>query len=213
MYNTLKCTFRSLISPVIFVSILIGSLLPVGSHAGLHLSKEPLKSKLPPAKVIPADAEYIPTVLVTGSNRGIGLELVKQFAANGWNVIATARKPQKAIALNKLAKGNDKFTVVQLDVTNADSIAAMAKILQGQPIDVLLNNAGVYGNKEKQNIDVLDASEFELVINVNALGPLKVSQALLPNIRAGQQKKILAMGSGLGSMAIGGRRGGVTGIK
>ncbi|ARN76260.1 hypothetical protein BST96_01670 [Oceanicoccus sagamiensis] len=150
----------------------------------------------------------MPTVLVTGSNRGIGLELVKQFAANGWNVIGTARKPAKAKALNALAADNDNVAVVQLDVTNADSIAAMAKTLEGQPIDVLLNNAGVYGNKEKQNFDTLDADEFNFVINVNALGPMKVSQALLPNIRAGQQKKILAMGSGLGSMAIGGRRGG-----
>ncbi len=208
MYNPLTFTVSRLLTPLALVSMLMLSLLPLSSHAGLHLSKEPLKSKLPPAKVIPADADYIPTVLVTGSNRGIGLELVKQFAANGWNVIGTARKPQKATELNTMAKENDRITVVQLDVTNADSIAAMAKTLQGQPIDVLLNNAGVYGDKEKQGIDVLDADEFNFVINVNALGPLKVSQALLPNVRAGQQKKILAMGSGLGSMAIGGRRGG-----
>jgi len=206
MHNTMKRNYREMLTLLVCLAIVIVPTFPSSANAGAHLGFR--ESKLPPAKVIPADADYIPTVLITGSNRGIGLEFVKQFSANGWNVIGTARKPERAKELNALAKDNDRITVVQLDVTKTDSIVAMAKTLEGQPIDVLLNNAGVYGNKEKQSFDTLDEGEFEFVFNVNALGPMKVTQALLPNVRAGQQKKILVMGTGLGLVAFGPRNEG-----
>lgn len=207
MQNTLKLTYRELLTVAVFVTALIATLIPVSSQAGAHLGFR--ESKLPPANVYPVEgSDYVPTILITGSNRGIGLEFVKQLHANGWNVIGTARKPERATELKALADNNERITMVQLDVTKADSIAAMAKTLKGQPIDVLLNNAGVYGDKEKQTLETLDADEFEFVFNVNTLGPMKVTQALLPNVRAGQQKKILVMGTGLGLVAFGPRQEG-----
>src|SRR3954466_2575444 len=80
------------------------------------------------------------TVFITGANRGIGLEFAKQYHAAGWSVIGTARDPEKASDLKAI--GQD-VRIVKLDVTNADSIAAMVKTLDGQPIDLLINNAGL----------------------------------------------------------------------
>jgi len=204
-YMKLNFTVREIVAAVVFVFILLGSLMPLSGNTGAHQAQPP--STLPPAKVIDPNADYIPTVLVTGSNRGIGLEFVKQFSANGWNVIATARKPVKAKELNKLAKGNDKIRVERLDVTDNQQIEKLAKKLEGQPIDVLLNNAGYYGDRDRQDFDNLDQDLFNLIMDINALGPLKVAKGLLPNVKASQQKKILTLSSGLGSMNIGGRMG------
>ena len=80
------------------------------------------------------------TVLITGANRGLGLEMTKQFIADGYNVIGTARKPERAADLKATGA-----TIVQLDVANQESIDAMVKLLNGQAIDILINNAGYYG--------------------------------------------------------------------
>lgn len=139
------------------------------------------------------------TVLITGANRGIGLEFAKEYRAAGWNVIATAREPDGARELKALGEG---VRIVPLDVTKADSVAALARLLGGQPIDLLINNAGVgSGGEGGRGLATLKPEEFEKVLQVNALGPVRVTQALLPNLRAGKGKKIVSISSGLGSIA------------
>ena len=143
-----------------------------------------------------------PTVLITGSNRGIGFEFAKQYAEKGWHVIATARAPEKAGDLQQLAKAHPKLIIEQLDVTDVSSIAALAKKYHGKPIDVLINNAGILGNPEVQKFGQFDYEELDKVLAVNLLGPLRVSQAFVENVAASRQKKIVCMSSGLGSMII-----------
>jgi len=140
-----------------------------------------------------AQADDTGTVLITGANRGIGLELARQYADAGWEVIGTARKPASAEDLNAL-----DIRVVQLDVTDAASVAAMAASLDGIAIDVLINNAGIMMNVG--SIDEVDFDEYARVLNVNTIGPARVTQALMPNLRAGEMKKILNTTSGLGSI-------------
>jgi NAD(P)-dependent dehydrogenase (short-subunit alcohol dehydrogenase family) len=142
-----------------------------------------------------------PTVLITGANRGIGLEFVRQYAARGWRVIATTRDPAAATELAALAKTSPKLiTVEKLDVASDADIAALAAKYKGQPIDVLLNNAGTLGDPAKQSFQQLDYATFAEVLHVNTYGPLAVSRAFLDNVLASQQKKIVGITSGLSSI-------------
>ena len=133
------------------------------------------------------------TCIVTGANRGIGLELARQLSARGDTVIGTARNPDSAADRNKLG-----IQVETLDVTNPKSIAALAKKLKGVPVDLLVHNAavGVAGPA----VEKVTAEEIEEHFRANALGPLLVTQALLPNLRAGERKLVVALSSGLGSI-------------
>jgi NAD(P)-dependent dehydrogenase (short-subunit alcohol dehydrogenase family) len=147
-----------------------------------------------------------PTILVTGSNRGIGLALVQEFAARGWNVIATCRTPKKATELKALAAANPRVIVEQLDVTDLGQIEKIADKYRGVPIDVLFNNAAWLGTPlENQQLGKLDRQLFHDVMDTNVYGPLKLSEALVPNVEASKQKKIIGMTSGLGSLTLMGR--------
>ena len=143
-----------------------------------------------------------PTVLITGSNRGIGFALVKNYAVNGWNVIATCRSPDKAEDLNQLSKLYSSISIEEMDVTDISEIQYLAKKYKNQPIDILINNAGILGNIENQSFGNLDPDLFEKVMAVNALGPLKVAEAFADSVALSEQKKIVSMTSGLGSMQI-----------
>ena len=134
------------------------------------------------------------TVLVTGANRGIGLEFARQLHEAGATVIGTARKPEKAEELKALG-----VRVVQLDVTDEASVAALVKELDGLSIDVLMNNAGIF--LEHGDFESADPAAVMKVYDVNVVGPLRVTQALLPNLRSGERKLIMNMSSGLGSIA------------
>ena len=142
------------------------------------------------------------TILITGSNRGIGLGLAEAYAERGWRVIATARDPSRAEELNALAAKYETLTVEELDVTDDAEIAALAAKYDGTAIDVLLNNAGVLGDIEKQNAQNIDYDEIKLIMDVNVYGPMKMAQAFLTNVKASGQKKILTMTSGLGSLTL-----------
>jgi NAD(P)-dependent dehydrogenase (short-subunit alcohol dehydrogenase family) len=137
------------------------------------------------------------TVLITGANRGIGLELARQYHGAGWNVIGTARDPGAAKDLRAIG---DDVLVPALDVTSQDSVATLAKSLEHQPIDLLINNAGV-GDGGGSSLAKLEVDTFEHVMQVNALGPVRVTQALLPNLRAGKGRTIVSITSILGSIA------------
>jgi len=135
-----------------------------------------------------------PTVLITGANRGIGLEYARQLSDRGYTVIGTARDTASADELEVLAD-----RVEQLDVTDPESVADLATRLKGVPIDILINNAGIF-ERGDVNIDTVDYDMMERTFAVNTLGPLRVTQALLPNLRAGKRKMIISMSSGLGSI-------------
>jgi NAD(P)-dependent dehydrogenase (short-subunit alcohol dehydrogenase family) len=143
---------------------------------------------------VPAAAADKETVLITGANRGIGLELARQYAADGWHVIGTARRPDAANELRETGA-----SIVQLDVTDADSVARMAEELAGEAIDVLINNAGIL--PEMRTLADIDFDKYQQVLAVNTVGPARVTKALLPNLRAGKLKKIMNTTSGLGSIA------------
>jgi NAD(P)-dependent dehydrogenase (short-subunit alcohol dehydrogenase family) len=134
------------------------------------------------------------TVLITGANRGIGLELARQYAAAGWQVIGTARKPDAADELGAIAA-----EVVQLDVTDQASVERMARDLAGTPIDVLINNAGIQPLMWK--LDEIDFETFDRALDVNLTGPVRVTRALLANLRAGQLRKIVNVTTNLSSIA------------
>jgi len=143
-----------------------------------------------------------PTVLITGSNRGIGFAFVQHYSKNGWNVIATCRNPNKADDLQLLRKNSTNIFVEEMDVTDFSEINTLAQKYQGYPIDVLVNNAGILGNVPKQSFGNLDYNLFQTVMAVNAFGPLKVAEAFADSVAISNQKKIVTMTSGLGSFAI-----------
>ena len=147
-------------------------------------------------------AEPPGTVLITGSNRGIGLAFAGEYADRGWRVIATCRTPDRATELNELAAANPLFSVEELDVTSADEIAALAERYKDQPIDLLINNAAALGDIDAQRFGGLDYELFSTIVDVNLLGPLRVSEAFLDNVLAGSQKKIIILGSAAGTHAL-----------
>lgn len=152
-----------------------------------------------------ATAQHIdsaqPTVLITGSNRGIGLAFAQYYADEGWNVIATARSPENAEELKALAASDENVIVEQLDVTDWARISELAAAYAGTPIDVLINNAGVYGERDKQKWGALDPETFREVNDVNVLGPLKMAEAFADHVAASRQKKIISITSGAGSVS------------
>lgn len=153
------------------------------------------------ADVVPT-ADYVPTVMVTGANRGIGLEFTRQYAERGVKVIATARVPAAAAELNALARANPRITVEQLDVTDFEAVDALAAKYADQPIDVLINNAGISGGMQYQMYGKLDYGVFERVMQVNAIAPLKITEAFTPSILASQHKRVVAISSSEGSVGM-----------
>lgn len=149
---------------------------------------------------VAALAADAPTVLITGSSRGIGLEITRRYAQQGWRVIATCRTPAKALALQEIADAHPNVSIDALDVTDFAQIDALAAKYADTPIDVLLNNAGISGGRDAQNFGEFDYPVFNEVMAVNVLGPLKMSEAFVGNVAASQQKKIINITSGQGSI-------------
>ncbi|HSC18075.1 MAG TPA: SDR family oxidoreductase [Rhizomicrobium sp.] len=137
------------------------------------------------------------TVVVTGANRGIGLEFVRQYAKDGAKVIACAREPDKASELKEIA-GHSRIEIQQLDTSDFEACAALGKQLAGEPIDILVNNAGYYGPK-RQSADDMDFDGWAYTFAVNTMGPLALSQALHENLMLGREKKLIAITSGMAS--------------
>lgn len=131
------------------------------------------------------------TILIAGANRGIGLELARQYAAEGHDVIRCMRGTDKA--------GETIGEVRPLDVTDDASVSALAKALEGRPIDLVIANAGVIG-PEKQSATEMDFPGFLATLDTNVLGPLRVVQALLPNLRAARQARVAVVSSQMGSL-------------
>jgi len=139
-------------------------------------------------------------VVVTGANRGLGLGLARAYAARGDEVCATARKPSEAIELQSLSRDSaGKVSVHELDVRSDDQARALAAAIGDAAVDVLINNAGVSG-KWSTSLQTFDAEEALRCFDVNALGAIRVTRALLPNLRAARGK-IVNVTSLMGSIA------------
>jgi NAD(P)-dependent dehydrogenase (short-subunit alcohol dehydrogenase family) len=147
------------------------------------------------------------TVLITGANRGIGLEFSKQYAAKGWTVIATHRRTETPASLNELLSGYpDTVKVERMDVTDLAMIDAVAQKYRGQPIDILINNATIVGAisyNQQQIFGQLDHDLFDVFMRTNVRGPLKISEAFLKNIKSGTLKRIIMVSSLAGSISSG----------
>ncbi len=137
------------------------------------------------------------TVMITGASRGLGLEFTRQYAADGWRVFAACRDPAGA---KDLAAVEGDVSAETLDVDDRPQVAALAKKLSGQPIDVLINNAGIYGPKDLTR-DTIDYDAWGQVFRTNAMSPLAVSAAFAANVAQGGQKKIITLSSIMGSIA------------
>jgi NAD(P)-dependent dehydrogenase (short-subunit alcohol dehydrogenase family) len=154
------------------------------------------------------------TVLITGANSGIGLEFAKEYAAKGWTVIATDRRSKTPRTLAALAARYPKVRIEQLDVTSIDQARSLARKLSGVPIDVLINNAGVYNDRSHckpqdeacpgdwsvESFGRLKYSLLDTIMAVNIKGPLIVSEAFYSNVKASRQKKIVAVSSSNGTL-------------
>ncbi len=149
----------------------------------------------------PVAAADEPTVLITGSSRGIGFALTRVYAERGWHVIATCRTPSKATDLQTLAAEHENVTIEELDVTDDGEIASLAEKYNGRPIDILINNAGIPGDRTKQKLGNFDYAVFDQVMAVNVHGPLRMAQAFLDHVEASDQKKIITISSNGGSIA------------
>ncbi|MEJ2687384.1 MAG: SDR family oxidoreductase [Gammaproteobacteria bacterium] len=141
------------------------------------------------------------SILVTGANRGLGLEFVRQYAEAGWRVYACCRKPEQAQALNELAAGTPSVSVHPLDVGNHGQIDAMAKTLGSEPLDVLLNNAGTYGGRDRQSLGNLDYDAWADTFRINTMGPVRMVERLLGNLERSQRRLVVTITSLMGSIA------------
>jgi len=153
-----------------------------------------------PAETAAFGHDYVPTVMITGSNRGIGFEFAKRYAERGWRVIATARKPAEAEALRALASEHDNVVVEQLDVTDFDRVDELAADYAETPIDLLILNAGITGGADKQMFTKMDFDVFAKVLEVNTIAPLKMAEAFYPHVKASRDKKIVTVSSSQGSI-------------
>lgn len=146
------------------------------------------------------------TILITGANRGLGMEHAKQALAAGDTVIATARKPDDAAELQALAgQCGDQLRIEALDTTDHTSIEALAKRLEGVAVDLLMNNAGMAGDQWSENLAAqslagMDYAVWRDIFEVNVLGVFKVTSALLPNVLASKRRIVMMMSSDLGSI-------------
>lgn len=149
-----------------------------------------------------ARAPGTPTVLITGSSRGIGLELARQYAERGWGVIATCRTPARATDLMALAELHSNLVIEELDVTDNAEMDALAARYENVPIDVLINNAGILGGNDRQKFGTYDYDAFDEVMAVNVKGALRMVEKFVDNVAASEQKKIMNISSAVGSVSM-----------
>ncbi len=139
--------------------------------------------------------------MITGANRGIGLALATTLVGRGDHVVAAARDPRGAALKDLAQKHPGLVTPLAIDVTSQESVAAAKAELGGRPIDVLVNNAGVYGDRTRQSALDMDFDDWRAVFEVNVFAPLRVAQAFLANVEASPTRKIATISSRMGSIA------------
>jgi len=159
-----------------------------------------------------AGSAWSETVLITGANSGIGLELARQYAEKGWTVIATHRRSSTPDSLAELIAAHDNVRVERMDVTDGEQIAALSAKLSDLPIDILVNNAGVYndrgdcttddcpGDWSTQDFGNLSYQLFDTIMAVNVRGPLMVSEAFVDQVAMSDRKLIVSISSTNGTL-------------
>jgi NAD(P)-dependent dehydrogenase (short-subunit alcohol dehydrogenase family) len=150
-----------------------------------------------------------PTVLITGANRGIGLELATQYADKGWNVIATSRHvvgDAALAALSEVAARHPQVVLEKIDVADGATVRAVAEKYSQQPIDVVINNAAAVEATFAADMaaattpfEKMDFDAARRDFDVNTLGAMRVAQAFLPNVESSKQKKLVSVTSSAGS--------------
>lgn len=138
----------------------------------------------------------MPTVLITGASRGLGLEFARQYAADGWDVIATCREPASADALRALGP---RVRIERLDVRDFAAVADVARRLEGEAIDVLIANAGINPVRD-MSLTAIDVAAWTETFRVNAMAPLACAAAFLPHVARSAQRKMAAVSSRAGSI-------------
>jgi NAD(P)-dependent dehydrogenase (short-subunit alcohol dehydrogenase family) len=147
------------------------------------------------AALLMAPVSHADTVMITGANSGLGLELARQYAKAGWTVIAVHRRDSTPRELADLGKQYSNVRAERMNVADDAEVRALSRRMKDVPIDVLINNAANTSTGDKQRFGQLDYREGEDVLSTNILGPLRVSEAFLPQIVAGKQKKIISITS------------------
>jgi len=137
----------------------------------------------------------MPTVLITGANRGVGLEFARQYAAHGWRVLATCRDPATAAELKTLAAATAGVGVHPLDVTDAPAIARLADQLRDQPIDLLIGNGALYGPRDRKEFGRIDYAAWAEVMDVNVMGPMRVAEAFVDHLAASERRLLILISS------------------
>ncbi|GAA5442054.1 hypothetical protein Misp06_00215 [Microbulbifer sp. NBRC 101763] len=140
------------------------------------------------------------TILITGTNRGIGLEICAQFASDGWKVYACCRDLDRASELKTLQGQYSNLYPIQLDVTDYSQMISLAKAIEGEPIDILFNNAGYYGPKGVA-FGQVDLTEWRRVLESNTIAPYMMAETFCDNVAASEHKLIAMMSSKVGSIA------------
>ncbi|MGH6794231.1 MAG: SDR family oxidoreductase [Methylocella sp.] len=139
--------------------------------------------------------------MITGGNRGLGFEFAKQYAAGGWQVYAACRDPSNASDLRGLADTSKGLVeVLALDVTDLASARSAAAKLEGRAVDLLLNSAGI-GGPPRQTVGAIDYGAWAKVLDVNTMGPMRVTEAFAANVARSNRKLIVTITSGMGSLA------------
>jgi len=148
------------------------------------------------------------TTLITGANRGIGLEFCRQYAADGWRVLACSRLPERSDALNRLAAQYPELIKVHaLDVADHVEIERLAQVLADESIDLLINNAGIYPDSDKSGFGHTDYAEWVQAFRINTMAPLKMAEEFAAQIARSRQKAIITITSKMGSIADNGSGG------
>jgi NAD(P)-dependent dehydrogenase (short-subunit alcohol dehydrogenase family) len=143
------------------------------------------------------------TVLITGANRGIGLELAARYAAAGNRVLACCRQPSKADKLQALAKSRKGLTIHAVHVADGKSVAALAAEIRTAPIDILINNAGMSGPAgDKQSLAHMDFDGWAETFTVNTMAPLRMLQTFRRNLKAGKNPRAITITSQMGALAL-----------
>lgn len=137
------------------------------------------------------------TILITGTNRGIGLEMARQALAKGWTVYGSARGD--VTDADAHIREHPQFHDLRFDVTDHEAVRAAAATIS-EPIDILINNAGIIGPERQATLD-MDFDGFAKTLAVNTLAPLAVSQAFLPQLKRSSSPRILTVSSGMGRMS------------